>query len=58
MERPRRAKGEDTGFFLARCDADFQGLSMSVNVLGAVADFFIALILVYYLRRSRTGFRK
>lgn len=31
---------------------------MSVNVLGAVADFLIALILVFYLRRSRTGFKR
>ncbi|KAJ7477077.1 hypothetical protein B0H11DRAFT_2234558 [Mycena galericulata] len=35
-----------------------RGLSMSVNVLGAVADFVISLILVFYLRRSRTGFKK
>ncbi|KAJ6510177.1 hypothetical protein C8R47DRAFT_1208214 [Mycena vitilis] len=37
---------------------ELKGLSMSVNVLGAVSDFFIALTLVYYLRRSRTGFKK
>ncbi|KAJ7873327.1 hypothetical protein B0H14DRAFT_3106848 [Mycena olivaceomarginata] len=37
---------------------ELKGLSMSVNVLGAVADFLIALILVFYLRRSRTGFKK
>ncbi|KAF7355006.1 hypothetical protein MSAN_01416100 [Mycena sanguinolenta] len=35
-----------------------KGLSMSVNVLGAAADFLIALILVFYLRRSRTGFKR
>nr|GAT53810.1 predicted protein [Mycena chlorophos] len=33
-------------------------LSMTVNVLGAASDFVIAMILVYYLRRSRTGFKK
>ncbi|KAF7301610.1 hypothetical protein MIND_00726500 [Mycena indigotica] len=33
-------------------------LSMTVNVLGAMSDFVIALALVFYLRRSRTGFRK
>ncbi|KAJ6516242.1 hypothetical protein C8R45DRAFT_1142012 [Mycena sanguinolenta] len=38
--------------------AQLKGLSMSVNVLGAAADFLIALILVFYLRRSRTGFKK
>ncbi|KAJ6539006.1 hypothetical protein B0H19DRAFT_337450 [Mycena capillaripes] len=37
---------------------ELKGLSMSVNVLGAASDFFIAMILVYYLRRSRTGFKK
>ncbi|KAJ6567210.1 hypothetical protein DFH09DRAFT_454632 [Mycena vulgaris] len=37
---------------------ELKGLSMSVNVLGAVADFVIAVILVFYLRRSRTGFKK
>ncbi|KAJ7237220.1 hypothetical protein B0H12DRAFT_113324 [Mycena haematopus] len=37
---------------------ELKGLSMSVNVLGAAADFLIALILVFYLRRSRTGFKK
>ncbi|KAJ7755645.1 hypothetical protein DFH07DRAFT_484996 [Mycena maculata] len=37
---------------------ELKGLSMSVNVLGAVADLVIALILVFYLRRSRTGFKK
>ncbi|KAJ7179458.1 hypothetical protein C8R46DRAFT_1212016 [Mycena filopes] len=37
---------------------ELKGLSMSVNVLGAVADFAIAIILVFYLRRSRTGFKK
>ncbi|KAJ7688394.1 hypothetical protein B0H17DRAFT_656365 [Mycena rosella] len=35
-----------------------KGLSMTVNVIGAVADFAIAMILVFYLRRSRTGFKK
>ncbi|KAF7331775.1 hypothetical protein MKEN_00057400 [Mycena kentingensis (nom. inval.)] len=33
-------------------------LSMTVNVLGAGGDFVIAMFLVFYLRRSRTGFRK
>ncbi|KAF8211493.1 hypothetical protein K438DRAFT_1958595 [Mycena galopus ATCC 62051] len=37
---------------------ELKGLSMSVNILGAAADFVIALILVFYLRRSRTGFKK
>ncbi|KAJ7087187.1 hypothetical protein B0H15DRAFT_302035 [Mycena belliarum] len=37
---------------------ELKGLSMSVNVLGAVSDFVIAVILVFYLRRSRTGFKK
>ncbi|KAJ7781603.1 hypothetical protein B0H16DRAFT_1878275 [Mycena metata] len=38
--------------------AELKGLSMTVNVLGAAADLFIALILVFYLHRSRTGFKK
>ncbi|KAJ7162569.1 hypothetical protein C8R43DRAFT_301230 [Mycena crocata] len=38
--------------------SQLKGLSMSVNVLGAFADFVIAIILVLYLRRSRTGFKK
>ncbi|KAJ7067956.1 hypothetical protein C8F01DRAFT_1246510 [Mycena amicta] len=33
-------------------------LSMTVNVLAAVSDLVIAMILVYYLRRSKTGFKK
>ncbi|KAJ7228989.1 hypothetical protein GGX14DRAFT_692836 [Mycena pura] len=37
---------------------ELKGLSMTVNVLGAVSDFVIAVILVFYLRRSRTGFKK
>ncbi|KAJ7047708.1 hypothetical protein C8F04DRAFT_1059821 [Mycena alexandri] len=37
---------------------ELKGLSMTVNVLGAAADLFIALILVFYLHRSRTGFKK
>ncbi|KAF8911863.1 hypothetical protein CPB85DRAFT_1434667 [Mucidula mucida] len=35
-----------------------RGLSMSVNILGAAADVFIAACLFYYLRRSRTGFKR
>ncbi|KAF5369787.1 hypothetical protein D9758_001371 [Tetrapyrgos nigripes] len=35
-----------------------KGLSMTVNVLGAVADVIIAAGLFYFLHRSRTGFRK
>ncbi len=31
---------------------------MSVNILGAAADVFIAACLFYYLRRSRTGFKR
>ncbi|KAJ7122783.1 hypothetical protein C8R44DRAFT_875986 [Mycena epipterygia] len=38
--------------------AKLKGLSMSVNVLGAAADLVIAVILVFYLRRSKTGFKK
>ncbi|KAJ7638495.1 hypothetical protein FB45DRAFT_903044 [Roridomyces roridus] len=37
---------------------ELKGLSMSVNVLGAVSDFLIAMILVYYLRQSKTGFKR
>ncbi|KAJ3998613.1 hypothetical protein F5050DRAFT_1710372 [Lentinula boryana] len=33
-------------------------LSMTVNVLGAVADVMIAAGLFYFLHRSRTGFKK
>ncbi|KAL1721397.1 hypothetical protein EV715DRAFT_288535 [Schizophyllum commune] len=33
-------------------------LSMTVNVLGAVADVIIAAGLFFYLHRSRTGFKK
>ncbi|KAK7060192.1 hypothetical protein VNI00_000957 [Paramarasmius palmivorus] len=35
-----------------------KGLSMTVNVLGAVADVFIATGLFFFLHRSRTGFKK
>lgn len=35
-----------------------QPLSMTVNVLGAVADVIIAAGLFFYLHRSRTGFKK
>ncbi|KAF5393735.1 hypothetical protein D9757_000328 [Collybiopsis confluens] len=35
-----------------------KGLSMTVNVLGAVADVAIAAGLFYFLQRSRTGFKK
>ncbi|KAJ7283456.1 hypothetical protein C8J57DRAFT_1292608 [Mycena rebaudengoi] len=38
--------------------AQLKGLSMAVNVLGAVSDALIAAILVIFLRRSRTGFKK
>ncbi|KAJ3770968.1 hypothetical protein FB446DRAFT_773389 [Lentinula raphanica] len=36
----------------------FFSLSMTVNVLGAVADVLIAAGLFYFLHRSRTGFKK
>lgn len=35
-----------------------QGLSMAVNLLGAVADILIAAALFYFLHTSRTGFKK
>ncbi|KAJ3837418.1 hypothetical protein F5878DRAFT_662106 [Lentinula raphanica] len=35
-----------------------KSLSMTVNVLGAVADVLIAAGLFYFLHRSRTGFKK
>ncbi|ESK93753.1 hypothetical protein Moror_1451 [Moniliophthora roreri MCA 2997] len=35
-----------------------RGLSMTVNVLGAVSDVFIATGLFFFLHRSRTGFKK
>lgn len=35
-----------------------QGLSMTVNVLGAITDVGIAGSLFYFLHRSRTGFKK
>ncbi|KAE9404450.1 hypothetical protein BT96DRAFT_973115 [Gymnopus androsaceus JB14] len=35
-----------------------KSLSMTVNVLGAVADVFLAAGLFYLLNRSRTGFKK
>ncbi|KAJ4472144.1 hypothetical protein J3R30DRAFT_3407645 [Lentinula aciculospora] len=35
-----------------------KSLSMTVNVLGAVADVIIAAGLFYFLHRSRTGFKK
>ncbi|KIK65634.1 hypothetical protein GYMLUDRAFT_39128 [Collybiopsis luxurians FD-317 M1] len=35
-----------------------KGLSMTVNVLGAVSDVAIAAGLFYFLHRSRTGFKK
>ncbi|KAJ3734439.1 hypothetical protein DFJ43DRAFT_1062714 [Lentinula guzmanii] len=35
-----------------------KSLSMTVNVLGAVADVMIAAGLFYFLHRSRTGFKK
>jgi len=37
---------------------ELKGLSMTVNLLGVVADVFIASALFYFLRRSRTGFKK
>ncbi len=39
-------------------DIHTQGLSMAVNLLGAVADVLIAAVLFYFLHKSRTGFRK
>ncbi|KAK0191314.1 hypothetical protein F5146DRAFT_1121575 [Armillaria mellea] len=35
-----------------------RGLSMTVNVVGAVSDVLIAASLFYFLHRSRTGFKK
>jgi len=35
-----------------------KGLSMTVNVLGAVTDVVIAAGLFFFLHRSRTGFKK
>ncbi|KAF9076561.1 hypothetical protein BDP27DRAFT_1210035 [Rhodocollybia butyracea] len=35
-----------------------KGLSMAVNVLGALSDVVIAAGLFYFLHRSRTGFKK
>jgi len=37
---------------------ELKGLSMAVNLLGVVADVLIASALFYFLRRSRTGFKK
>ncbi|KAK7061421.1 hypothetical protein R3P38DRAFT_3166393 [Favolaschia claudopus] len=37
---------------------ELKGLSMAVNIIGAVSDTVITAILVYYLRRSRTGFKR
>lgn len=35
-----------------------KGLSITVNILAAVADILIAASLCYFLHRSRTGFKK
>jgi len=37
---------------------ELKGLSMAVNLIGVVADVLIAAALFYFLRRSRTGFKK
>ncbi|KAF8803764.1 hypothetical protein BYT27DRAFT_7214366 [Phlegmacium glaucopus] len=37
---------------------ELKGLSMAVNLLGVVVDVLIAAALFYFLRRSRTGFKK
>ncbi|KAJ7591424.1 hypothetical protein C8J56DRAFT_562734 [Mycena floridula] len=37
---------------------ELKGLSMTVNVLGAVSDVGIAASLFYFLQNSRTGFKK